>query len=223
MAAAQHRRDRQLGRRQHLRRRGQHQDRARRPCVKDGRLGEDARNAAGRDDRRGRLARPAQQLPADAGAFADGGARAGRDAGPAPSDAVAGSAGPARPHGRVSAERRHPRRTREARRRPDPAGARSAARLCQARFARRAAGILVPDDRYLNSELVRYFPKALRDQPTVRKSRPQAAPRDRRDAARQRHHQPRRPGHRHRRLPTRPAPRHQPSPPPTRSPAIPSI
>ena len=89
--AAQHRRDRQFGRRQHLRRRGQHQDRAgdadaRRPAHARG-----AQRAARRDDRRGRGARAAQQLSADARALAGAAARARGSRLPAAPDADAGS------------------------------------------------------------------------------------------------------------------------------------
>ena len=73
--AAQHRRDRQFGRRQHLRRRGQHQDRAA-PPMRDGRLSLDARDKllVEMTDEVG-AAGAAQQLPADAGALAGAAAR----------------------------------------------------------------------------------------------------------------------------------------------------
>ena len=76
--AAQHRRDRQFGRRQHLRRRGQHQDRADAGDAGWPAIARSARQASRRDDRRGRAAGVAQQLPADAGALAVAAARAGR-------------------------------------------------------------------------------------------------------------------------------------------------
>ena len=51
---AQHRRHRQFGRRQHLRRRGQHQDRAEPPAARRRADARGAQRAARRDDRRGR-------------------------------------------------------------------------------------------------------------------------------------------------------------------------
>ena len=108
--AAQHRRDRQLGRRQHLRRRGQHQDRAEPAGARRAADAQDAQHAARQDDRRGRGAGAAQQLSADAGAVARAAARAGRPGLPAAADADAGAAGRARPRGRVPAGRHGDRR-----------------------------------------------------------------------------------------------------------------
>ena len=94
---AQHRLHRQLGRRQHLRPGGQHQDRA----GAGGALGppddDCPQHAADRDDRRrgGRLA--AQQLPAVAGAQPGRAPQPARSAGLSPADARAGGARAARP------------------------------------------------------------------------------------------------------------------------------
>ena len=64
--AGQHRRHRQLGRRRHLRPRGQHQDPARRGRCAPGELTTEQRNELlGDDDRRGRRARAARQLRAE--------------------------------------------------------------------------------------------------------------------------------------------------------------
>ena len=168
--AAQHRRHRQFGRRQHLRRRGQHQDRAqRRRCATAGSTRDDAQRAARRDDRRGRGARAAQQLPADAGALARRAARPRGPRLPAAADADAGGARAARPRGRVPARRHGDRRAPPARAAADPAGARGAARLCQARRSTTICSTsTVPDDPYLGRELGRYFPQADRasDSPT---------------------------------------------------------
>ena len=69
--AHQHRRDRQLGRRRHLRPRGQHQDPARAGDRRRRADREAAQRAARGDDRRGRGARAARQLLPDAGAVGD--------------------------------------------------------------------------------------------------------------------------------------------------------
>ena len=69
--AAQHRRDRQFGRGQYVRRRGQHQDRAERAGARGQPHGRGDRNMfLAEHDRRGWEPRAPQQLPADAGAFA---------------------------------------------------------------------------------------------------------------------------------------------------------
>ena len=102
------------------------------------------------------------------------------------------AAGPARPHGRVAARRGGADRARAARRgltRPE-----LAVLLAYAKLALHDALLdsRVPDDPYLGRELVRYFPRMLAERfPDAVETAP-AAPRDRRDAARQRHHQPRR-------------------------------
>ena len=68
--AAQHRRDRQLRRRQYLGRRGQHQDRADDPRARRPVGCRGPQCAVGRDDGGGRGARAAQQRAADAGTLA---------------------------------------------------------------------------------------------------------------------------------------------------------
>ena len=74
--------------------------------VRDGRLTDGrAQRAAGRDDRRGRRPRAAQQLSADAGAVAGRAARHGGFRLPAAADPDAGSARAARPRGRIPARR----------------------------------------------------------------------------------------------------------------------
>ena len=73
---AQHRRHRQLGRRQHLRPRGQYQDRAGAAAARRPAVARRAQRAARRDDRRRGAAGAAQQLPADPGAVARRAARA---------------------------------------------------------------------------------------------------------------------------------------------------
>ena len=55
----------------------------------------------------------------------------------------------------------------------------------------------VPDDPYLGKELERYFPVEMRERFPDAIADPPPAPRDHRDAARQRHHQSRRPDDRH--------------------------
>ena len=111
--AAQHRCDRQFGRRQHLRRRGQHQDRAEPAGARRPAHDLTTRNALlGRDDRRGRGAGAAQQLPADAGAVAGASGAAWRICGfQQRADADAGAARRARPRGRVPARRHGDRAT----------------------------------------------------------------------------------------------------------------
>ena len=108
--AHQHRCHRQLGRRRHLRPRGQHQDPAR---PGGGRRRDDreaAQRAAAADDRRRGRAGAGRQLLPDAGAVAD--ARAGRGAA-RPAGALHAAPGedrPARPRHRVPAQRRADRR-----------------------------------------------------------------------------------------------------------------
>ena len=99
----QHRRDRQRRRRQLLRPRGQHQGPARRGRGRGRHDGQAAQRAAGGDDRRGRRARAARLLHADAGALAR--ARAGaRDArGARARDARPRGRGPAGPRDRGAA------------------------------------------------------------------------------------------------------------------------
>ena len=108
--ARQHRRDRQRRRRQLLRPRGQHQGPARLGRRRRRHDRQAAQRAAGGDDRRGRRARAARQLHADAGAVA--GARAGagdaRRARPVHARARVGRA--ARPRARGAARRRDGRR-----------------------------------------------------------------------------------------------------------------
>jgi glutamate dehydrogenase len=132
--------------------------------VKDGRLAEDDRNAllATMTDEVGLLVLRNNYLQTLALSLTEAQGVAATP-GSAPPDAVAGGRRPARPHGRISPERRRHRRTREARRsltRPE-----LAVLLAYAKLALHDALLesTVPDDLYLNSELVRYFPKALRD------------------------------------------------------------
>ena len=114
----QHGRHRQLGRRQHLRRGGEHQDRP--EPAGAGRTPQRGRpqRASGRHDRRGRQARPAQQLPADPGAFAFRAARRRRSRLRPPAHAHAGGTRPPQPHRGVPAGRRGPDRARAAAARP---------------------------------------------------------------------------------------------------------
>ena len=107
----QFRRDRQFGRRQFLRRRGQHQDRAGDRDAQRRAHQAGAQQAAGRDDRRGGRSRARQQLPADAGAFAGAPPRARRSALSGALHVGAGITWPARPCRRDVAERAGARRT----------------------------------------------------------------------------------------------------------------
>ena len=106
----QHRRDRQRRRRQLLRPRGQHQGPARHGRGRGRHDRQAAQRAAGGDDRRGRRARAARLLHADAGAVP--GARAGaRDArGARARDARPRGRGPAGPRDRGAPGRRDDRR-----------------------------------------------------------------------------------------------------------------
>ena len=135
----QHRRHRQLGRRQHLGRRGQHQDRGRNPGARGPPRRGRPQRALGRDDRRGRAPRPAQQLPADARDLALRAARRRRPRLRPAADADARAPGPARPLGRVPAGRLGADRAHGPQRGADAARNRRAPRLRKARALRRAA------------------------------------------------------------------------------------
>ena len=112
------------------------------PLVRSGALKIEARNKLlDRDDRRGRAAGVAQQLPADAGAVLGAAARAGGSRLPAAPDADAGNARPARPRGGIPARRDRARRPAQAQPGADAAGARRAAGLCQAHALFRIARI----------------------------------------------------------------------------------
>ena len=137
----QHRRDRQRRRRQLLRPRGQHQGPARHGRGRGRHDRQAAQRAAGGDDRRGRRARAARLLHADAGALAR--ARAGaRDArGARARDARPRGRGPAGPRARGAAGRRDDRRAAHRRARPHAARAGGDAGLQQDRAVRGAAGL----------------------------------------------------------------------------------
>ena len=159
--AAQHRRDRQFGRRQHLRRRGQHQDRAA-PPVRDGRLTIKTRNTLlGKmtDEVAALVLRNNYQQTLAlslAAAARPGGFRL-----PAAADADAGSRGQLDraveflPDDMELAERA---------RRPQPLTRPELAVLLAYAKLSLYADLLdssVPDDPYLGRELGRYFPKAI--------------------------------------------------------------
>ena len=113
--------------------------------VRDGRLKPPERNAllAEMTEEVAR-ARAAQQLSADARALARRAARPRGPRLPAAADADAGAARPARPRRRVPARRHGDRRAAAAREGAHAAGARRAARLCQAHAQQRAAGVERP-------------------------------------------------------------------------------
>ena len=203
----QHRRHRQLGRRQHLGRRGQHQDRGRNPGARGAPRRGRPQRALGRDDRRGRTPRPAQQLPSDARDLALRAARRRRPRlRPAP-DADARAPGPARPLGRVPAGRLGADRAHGPQRGADPARDRRAPRLCEARALRRAARFGRPRRSLSRARARALFPDGAAPALSRRHREPPPAPRDHRDAALERdrqsrraddHHPPRRPDRRRR-------------------------
>ena len=189
----QFRRHRQFGRRQLLRRRGQHQDRAGLGHAQGRADAAGAQQAARRDDRRGR-ARSCSPTTTSRRwrSRCARKARHGRLAAPGALHGGAGSARPARPRGRDPAIAGGARRARGARRAADPRRTRRAARLCQDRAvlrhrrqrrARRSAFRARPARPISPTAWTRNSP------PT---SRPPAAPRDHRARRRQRPHQPRR-------------------------------
>ena len=191
---AQYRRHRQFGRRQHLRPRGQSQDRADDADARRPAHARCAQCAAGRDDRRGGGAGAAQQLSADACAFAGGAARARGHRLRAAADADAGIGRRARSRGRVPARRHGDRRAPAALAGADAAGAGGAAGLCQA-----LAQPAIWSDRACRTipisarELGRYFPaRDLGEISGCARASPAAA-RDHRHPARQLDDQSRRP------------------------------
>ena len=111
----------------------------------------------------------------------------------AAADADAGNARRARPRGRVPARRHGARRAPAALAGADPAGARGAARLCQALAQRRArCSSSVPDDPYLGARARPLFPARDRGALPRRARASPAAARDHRHPARQLDDQPRR-------------------------------
>ncbi len=127
----QHRLHRQLRGRQHLGRRGQHQDPAQPAGAERQAPPRRAQPPAGAHDRRSRSARAAQQLPAEPGDQHARAAGRGAAAGvPAPHP-LARALRRTQPRARVPAERRRARRAPQERRRSHAAGARDPARLQQ--------------------------------------------------------------------------------------------
>ena len=137
--AHQHRLHRQLGRRQHLRPGGQHQDRRRaRNQIRQARHG-GPQQAAGRDDRGRRRRLAAQQLPAVAGAEPHRAAEHCRARRLRAADARARGPPPARPCAGGAAERHGAAGAGAQRARTDQAGAGGAAQLRQDRAPARSA------------------------------------------------------------------------------------
>ena len=191
---AQHRRHRQFGRRQHLGRRGQHQDRAGDADARRQALRATARNAllAEMTDDVAALVLRNNYLQTLALSLAE--RRGLEDLGfQQRLMQTLETARRARPRGRVPARRHGDRRAPAALAGAHPAGARGAARLCQARRSTTSCSIRrVPDDPYLGRELGRYFPRRGRGALSRRARASPAAARDHRHPARQLDDQPRR-------------------------------
>ena len=193
--AHQHRLHRQLGRRQHLRPGGQHQDRRRaRNQIRQARLG-GPQQAARRDDRGRRRRLAAQQLPAVAGAEPHRAAEHCRARRLRAADARAGGPPPARPCAGGAADGHGAAGAGTQRARTDQAGAGGAAQLRQDRAPARSARERRARGAAAGALAHRLLPAAAA--PALRRRHRQAQPaaRDRRARPHQRHRQPRRPGH----------------------------
>ncbi len=138
--AHQHRRDRQLGRVDTSRPRGQSQDTVQRPAAPRRADAGRARQASRRHDRRRRRSRAAGQLRPDADLVGGAVARAQGPRRTWTLHARAGGARPARSRGGIPARRRAASCPRAERQRADAAGTGGAARLCKARPEGRVAG-----------------------------------------------------------------------------------
>ncbi len=188
----QHRRHRQLGRRRHLRPRGQHQDPARPGGARRRPHAQAAQRPARADDRRGRPARAARQLRAEHPARQR--ARAGAlDAHGAPAlHPVDGGARRARPGPGVPAHRRADRRPQRDRRGALVARVRRAGGVLEDHPHRRPARVGAGRRALVRPRAAGLLPDAgggaLR--PAARE--PPAAPPDHHDPRGQRHDQPRR-------------------------------
>ena len=180
--AHQHRRDRQRGRRELLRPRGQHQGAARHRRRGRGHDGQAAQHAAGRDDRRRRRARPAGLVHADAGAVARPlpGARDARR--PRPLHARPGGVRPAEPDDRDVARRGRDRRAPTGRPRAHAARAGGAARLLEDHALRLAAGLRPAGRPGARGRAGDLLPAAAARALRRRDAPAPAAPRDHRDA-----------------------------------------
>ena len=169
--------------------------------MRDGRITREAQHAAARHDRGRGGAGAAQQLPADTGAVVGRAARARGPRLPAAAHAYPGDSRRARSRGRVSARRDRAGGTAAAVARAHPAGARGAARLCQALAQSRAAAV-ERARRSLSRPRTRPLLPPGAGGEIPRRHRPTSpTPRDRGHPAHQLHDQPqrRRGGHAHRR------------------------
>ena len=186
----QHGRDRQRGRRQLLRPRGEHQDparlggRGRRPDRQA------AQRAAGRDDRGGGRARAARQLHPDPGAQPGACAGAGDARRPRPPDAQLRAGWAARPRARGAARRRDDRRAPHRRPRAGATRAGGDPRLQQDHALRGAAGLRPARGCRAGRRSRPLLPRAPAG--ALRRPHPAAppAPRDRRHPRDERHGRP---------------------------------
>ena len=187
---AEHRRDRQLGRRGLLRPRGQHQD----PAARRGEEGRPhapgPQRAAAHHDRRGGRPGAAGQLPADAGHLSHAGPEQPPGGPHRPLHALAGGRGQAQPAHRGPAGRRDARGAPRRGVRALRAG--RAARLRQDRPVRRAAGLRPAGRPGHGAGAPALLPHGAAHQARRGDRPPQAAARDHRDGAHQPDREPRR-------------------------------